>query len=79
MKALNAKDILQGNGFFVTLTHGVGRLFFEAINGPNACHEPVTDIHQHAGGEQKGTDTQKSHDTDQVDDNGVEGTDFVVA
>jgi hypothetical protein len=77
MDACNAKDILEGNGFFIGLIHGVGSLFLQSINGTNTGHESVTNIHEHTGGEQKGSDTEQGHDTNKVDDNGMEGTFFI--
>jgi hypothetical protein len=79
MPSLNAKNVLQWNGLFVTGTHSVGGLFLESINGPNTGHESIADVHQHTRGKEEGTYTQKGHDTDQVDDDRVEGAVFVGA
>ena len=68
----NPKDILEGNGFFVRLIHGVGGLLFETINRPNASHETVTYVHEHTGGKEKGADTEEGHDADQMYHDGVE-------
>lgn len=73
MPSLNAKHILERDGFLVTLAHSVGCLFLQAVNGSNARHETVADIHEHTRGEQKCSYAQHGHDTDQMDDNRMEG------
>jgi hypothetical protein len=73
----NAKDILQGNGFFIRLTHRVGGLFLQSINGTNSSHDSVTHIHEHAARKQKGSDGQQGHDAHQMQDHGMKGTIFI--
>lgn len=72
--SLNAKNVLERDGFFVRLVHGIGGLLFQSVNGSDARHESVANVHEHAGGEQKGSHTQHGHHSDQMDDDGVECT-----
>jgi hypothetical protein len=74
MPSLNAKDILEGNGFFIGMTHSVGGLFLESINSTNTRHQSITNIHQHGTREEEGANAKEGHNPDQVDDNWMEGT-----
>jgi hypothetical protein len=60
------KDMGERNGFFLGIVNGVGCLFLETINRTNARHDSITNIHQHTRREQKGPNTQQSHDTNQL-------------
>ena len=62
--SLDAKDVLERDGLFVRLVHGIGGLLFQSVDGPDARHESVADIHEHAGGKEEGPDTQHGHHPD---------------
>jgi hypothetical protein len=77
--SLDAKDILEGDGLFVGLVHGIGGLLFQSVNGSDTRHESVADIHEHAGSEEECSNAQHSHHPDKMDDNGMEHTIIVGA
>jgi len=79
MNAGYTEDILERNGFFVTLIHRVGSLFLQSIDRSNTGHETITYIHQHTWRKQKGSNAEQGHDTDQVNHHRVERTLFVRA
>lgn len=76
VQGADPKDFGGRNRCFVAFPHGIGRLLFESIDGPYPRHESVDDVHDHARGKQKGSDTQERHDPDQLYQNQVEGTVF---
>lgn len=77
MPPLNAKDVLERDGLFVTLRHGVGSLLLQTIDSTDTRHESITDIHQHARGKEKGAHTENGHNTDHVNDDRMKGASLV--
>ena len=77
MPTLDTEHILERDGFFVALTHRICRLLLQSINGTNASHETIAYIHQHARRKQEGSNTEHCHDTNQMDNDRVEGTFFI--
>mmetsp|Transcript_1292 Transcript_1292/g.2960 ORF Transcript_1292/g.2960 Transcript_1292/m.2960 type:complete len:280 (+) Transcript_1292:145-984(+) len=75
--SLNPKYILEWDGLFVGLVHGVGGLLFQPIDGSDTRHETVANIHEHTRSEEESSDTKHGHDSDKVDNNRMVGTVFV--
>jgi hypothetical protein len=69
---MNAKNMLEGNGVFIGIGHGIGSLFFKSINGANPGHDPIGDIHEHGTGKQKGPNRQNRHTACELDQYGME-------
>eukprot|EP00980_Cylindrotheca_fusiformis_P024342 scaffold11783_cov120-Cylindrotheca_fusiformis.AAC.2 len=72
----NPKDTGERDWLFQTVAKGIGGLLFEPINGPNSRHEAINDIHNHAGREQKGPNTEHGHEADQLHQNDIEDAVF---
>ena len=75
--SLNSKYILEWDGLFVGLVHGVRGLLFQPIDSSDTRHETVANIHEHTRSEEESSYTQHGHDSDKVDNNRMEGTVFV--
>ncbi len=75
--SLNSKDILEWDWLFVGLVHCVGGLLFQSIDSTDTRHESIAHIHEHTRGKEEGSNTKHGHDSDEVDDNRMEGTVFV--
>lgn len=68
---IDTKNVNQWYRRFITFRHAVGGLLFQTVNGTNARHDAVKDIHEHGAGEKEGPKGKNRHDADQLRQNDI--------
>lgn len=77
--SLNTKYFFQFDGIVKAVMQGSTSLLLQPINGSNARHDAIRNIHQHAGDKEQSRQTQERHNSHQMNQNGRKHTIFIVA